>query len=206
MGHGRGTPQHRDPLDSSPAFSQPSPLLSQQCPCQAGLQGPQVSSMPHPAPASLLQDCLCNPDFSFLARVSSAPRAAGCGRCPTAAGTGSREEHPRTLQFPPAGTSSEKRFPQRARTRRSAPGASLHLPKSASTSMPLPARPGPAGLLCSPPLLALQEPGQERMRMLPLSCDTASSKGLQPSSDVRDLPGRSVDTMISVFVMLNSAA
>lgn len=38
----------------------------------------------------------------------------------------------------------------------------------------------------------------------PLHCDKASSRGLKPSSDTQDLPARSVDTMISVFVMLNT--
>lgn len=149
--------------------------LPRQCPCQAGHQGPHLS-MSAPCLTLPLPPC-SRTGFriqisAFQSRFQLCPVAAGSGRCPTATCTGN--EHPTTLQCPPAGTSLAERCPSGGRDT----VLSVRSPKSVSPSMPLllliqgllekhGGEWRPAGHLCSPPLLALQEPAQERM--LPLS-------------------------------------
>lgn len=181
--------------------------LPGECPCQAGLQRPQINSIPHPVPASLLQDCLYISDFSFLARVSPVPRAAGCERCPTAACTGNHWE----CQDPPVPSCWHQLGGVMPSEGKDAVLSVSNQPPAPKIRVPLHA---PA--LLTQDLLGTPVPHSPRSPRAglgedappcpchPLRRDKGSSKGLQPSSDMQDLPGRSVDTMISVFVMLNS--
>lgn len=212
LGHGRGTPQHRD-IASLPSPTS-SHLLSHQAHAPGAAQAPgtphlHVSSTPRPVPASLLQHWLWDSHFTFLAQVPAVPGSSRIWQmshsCLHRAGAA---QHP---PVPSCWHQLGGAMSLRGQEHGAQPGAQnpcpprLLLPRGW-----LEKRGGgwsPAGHLCSPALLALQSRARRGCSPChPLNCDKGSSRALRPSSDMQDLPGGSVDPTISVFVMLNSTS